>query len=197
MVPSLLAAAVLPASGVPGGFGFSYLPGPHGAPYLGSTEGDFTLTTPSGSWQQSLIYGNPGGSIFVGPLGAPAPAALNVTDSAGRFNFISLDYSSNNGESLFDIQGFLGANLLFHETGTLTASYSPFSFHTLLSNNPGMELDGLIIQLLPGPGATSINIDNIFLVTVPEPGTAGLAAVIALVTFGRRFLGVGRDRAAS
>jgi hypothetical protein len=160
-----------PLSGMPSGIGFSYLSGPTDAPYLGSEEGDFVITPTQGDWRQSLIYGNPGSSIYVGPIRAPTNSVLHVTDRLGRFSLVSLDYSSNNGPSTYDIQGWLGPNQQFHDTGTLAPSFFPFTFNTIFSPYSLFEVDGLYIQIIPGSGTTSINIDNLNVVTIPEPGS--------------------------
>jgi hypothetical protein len=173
-------AQLPPGNGVPIGLSFSSLTGPNGAPYLGSTESGFSIGPTLGSWYQSTIYGSPSPSIFDGPVNSPGVAALQITDGAGLFAFGSLDFSSNNGDSSYDIQGFLGATLQFHETGTLQGVSTPFHFSTLLSGEPTLPIDGLLIEIIPGAGVTSLNLDNIMVVTVPEPGTfvfAGLGIV--------------------
>lgn len=156
------------------GLSFSGLTGPNGAAYLGSSDSGFAITPTQGSWYQAMIYGTPFPSIFDGPVNSPGVAALQITDGAGLFRFSSLDFSSNNGDSSYDIQGFLGATLQFHETGTLTGVSTPFHFSTLLSGDPTVPIDGLLIEIIPGAGVTSINLDNIMVVTVPEPGMLGL-----------------------
>jgi hypothetical protein len=133
-----------------------------------------------------MIYGSPFPSIFDGPVNSPGVAALQITDGAGLFAFSSLDFSSNNGDSTYDIQGFLGPTLQFHETGTLAGVSTPFHFSTLLSGDPALPIDGLLIEITPGAGVTSINLDNIVMVNVPEPGTFGLLCVGALAIVVRR-----------
>jgi len=187
LVCAMPVGAATPQAGGTAGVGFSALEGPTGAPYLGSEEAEFVITPTLGDWRQSLVYGNPGSSIFAGPINDPQPATIQVTDSLAPFRLLSFDYSSNNGESAYDIQGFLGPTLQFHETGTLAASFSPFSFSTIISPYSSFLLDGLFIQVIPGPGVTSINLDNINMVTVPEPGELALIVLGALVlTFRRR-----------
>jgi len=169
---------------VPGpGISFAPLTGPDGATYLGHTEGDFAVTPTAGAWFQGLSYGNPIPSIYDGPINSPGTAVLQVTDSVGLFTLNSLHYSSNNGNSFYDIQGYLGATLAYHETGTLSGSFDPFSFNTLTTAHPNDPIDGLFIALIPGFGVSSINLDNIGVTTVPEPGSllllaAGLAALV-------------------
>lgn len=174
-----------PGNNAPIGLSFSSLVGPNGAPYLGSNESGFAITPTLGSWYQAMIYGSPFPSIFDGPVNAPGVAALQITDGAGLFTFSSIDYSSNNGDSSYDIQGFLGATLQFHETGILQGVSTPFHFSTLLSGDPSLPIDGLLIQIIPGAGVTSINLDNIMVATVPEPGTWALVCLGALAIFAR------------
>ena len=182
---SPIAHAQRPPNNVPIGLGFSGLAGPNGAAYLGSSESGFAITPTLGSWSQAMIYGSPFPSIFDGPVNSPGVAALQITDGAGLFTFSSLDYSSNNGDSSYDIQGFLGATLQFHETGTLQGVSTPFHFSTLLNGDPTLPIDGLLIEFIPGPGVTSINLDNIIVVTVPEPGSIMFACVGGLAIAAR------------
>jgi hypothetical protein len=88
----------------------------------------------------------------------------------------SVDYSSNNAPSVYDIRGFLGGIQQFDETGTLLGAFSPFSFTTLNGVHSGTLIDTLNITVNPSitgvAPPTSINLDNIVLTsTVPEPGT--------------------------
>jgi hypothetical protein len=154
---------------LPPGISFSSLPGPNGAPYSGHSEGDFTVTPTATNWFQSLTYGNPAPSILDGPIGSPGIGVVLVTDNVDLFVFGALDYSSNNGNSSYDIQGYLGPTLMYHQTGALAASFTPFSFNTLLSTDPEVRIDALLIEFFPGPGVTSINLDNIRVTTIPEP----------------------------
>jgi hypothetical protein len=181
-----IAHAQRPPNNVTVGLSFSSLSGPNGAAYFGSIESGFAITPTSGSWYQAMIYGSPFPSIFDGPVNAPGIAALQITDGDGLFRFSSFDYSSNNGDSSYDIQGFLGATLQFHETGTLSGVSTPFHFSTLLSGNSTLPIDGLLIEIIPGAGVTSINLDNIMVVTVPEPGTSALVCLGALTLIARR-----------
>ena len=72
------------------GITFTGLSGPNLAPYNGSVEGNFAVTPTSGSWYESTIYGSPSPSILVGPVNAPGPAVIQITDSAGRFTLCNL-----------------------------------------------------------------------------------------------------------
>ncbi len=169
---------------LPGGIGFATLSGTNMAPYTGHTEGDFAVTPTAGSWYEAHIYGDPIPSIFDGPTNSPGFGVLQITDGAGRFTFGSIHYSSNNGESAYHILGFLGEDVAYEEVGILTASFSPFSFNTLLTANPTIPIDGLLFELTPGAGVTSINLDNIGVATVPEPSAAALLALGLLLAPG-------------
>jgi hypothetical protein len=170
----------------PSGITFSGLPGTNGAPYTQSTEGTFAVAATSGGWFQSLVYGNPASSIYVGPLNAPATGVIQITDGAGPFAFTGLDFSSNNGPSTYDIHGYLGSSLQYEETGTFAAAFSPFHFSSLQTGGPNVPVDALLIEVIPGAGATSVNLDNILVATVPEPGTALLGMVGLFVLRHRR-----------
>lgn len=180
-----------PLSAPPPGITFSPLTGANGAPYSGHTEGDFSVTATSGQWFEAHAYGNPVPSIFDGPTNAPGVAVLQITDNVDLFTLSSLQYSSNNGDSGYDIQGYLGAALVYDEAGALQGSFAPFSFKTLVTMNPSLTVDALLIRLVPGPGVTSINLDNINVATiapVPEPnGLLLLGIVLARLLRGRSF----------
>src|SRR5262249_30559563 len=161
---------------------FNNLPGPNGAAYNGSAEGGFTITPTAGNWFQGTLYGNPPPSIFAGPIGQPVASTIQITFGLGLFDFTSLDYSSNNAGGRFLIDGFLSGNLVFSQAGDLSASLPPnFGFNNLLSNN-GALIDTLSIEVIPGDGTTSINLDNIDLSVhgVPEDGATLLLLAIGL-----------------
>jgi hypothetical protein len=172
----------VPASGI----SFSGLTGPNLAPYLGSTEGNFAVTPTAGTWLQATFYGAPTPSIVDGPIMGPGFGVIQITSSAGLFKLGSFDFSSNNGDSTYDIQGILGSTTVYHETGTLPGTFGPFSFSTLFTAYASVPVDGLFIGIIPGPDTTSVNLDNIDVrlagITVPDaPGPL----------FGLLFLGSG------
>jgi hypothetical protein len=172
----------------PPGITFSGLPGTNGAVYTQSTEGTFAVAATSGSWFQSLVYGNPASSIYLGPLNAPGTGTIRITDGAGPFKFSGLDFSSNNGPSTYDVQGYLGSSLQYEETGAFAAAFSPFHFSSLQTGDPNVPVDALLIEVIPG-GATSVNLDNILVTTaVPEPGTALLGLACACLAWRHRRL---------
>jgi len=173
---------VVPAPGI----SFSSLTGPDESPYTGHTEGSFAVTPTAGNWFKGLTYGDPSPSIFDGPVNSPGVAVIQITDGAGPFTLSSLRYSSNNGDSGYDIQAFFGATLVYTESGTLSSSVTPFTFKTLTTTHPAIPVDGLFITVVPGPNTTSINLDNIGVSTVPEPGALLLMAGGLAVLF-RRF----------
>jgi hypothetical protein len=151
---------------------FAPLGGPNQSPYVGHTEVGFNVTPVGGAWFQGQVFGNPVPSIFAGPVGSPTISSIQIVrTSAGLFTFGALDYSSNNGNSTFLIQGFLGVNTVFTQTGTLSGPGGVFS--TLLSAFPNVQMDRFFFQVTPGSGVTSINIDNIVVnsTAVPEPAT--------------------------
>jgi hypothetical protein len=164
---------------VSSGITFIGLSGPNLSSYTGSIEGNFAVTPSSGNWFESTVYGNPGSSILDGPVNSPGPAVIQITDNAGNFNLSSFDFSSNNGNSLYVVQGYQGGTLAYEQTGELPGTFGPFSFSTLVTADPTVAIDGLLIGIIPQTGTTSVNLDNIEvstvpLVVVPEPASYGL-----------------------
>ncbi|PWU21673.1 MAG: hypothetical protein C5B50_01140 [Verrucomicrobia bacterium] len=172
-----------------GGINFADLGGTNNTRYTGSVEGDFNVTANTTNWFRDItVYGDPPPSIYDGPTNSPGTAILTISDSKGHFTFSSFEYSSNNGQSTYDIQGFLGSVLEYEETGTLIASFPPnFGFNSQGIANSTVEIDGLQITVIPGSGVTSINLDNIGVATIPEPGSLGLlgAGVGVMMALGR------------
>jgi len=162
-----------------GGITFASLSGANNSPYSGSTEGDFSVSTNTGHWFKDIsVYGNPPPSIYAGPTNSPSTSVLTISDSKGHFTFSSFDYSSNNGDSTYDIQAFLASVLEYEESGPMTGSFGPnFGFMTQGIGNSASEIDALQITVIPGSGVTSINLDNIMVATIPEPGCLGLVAM--------------------
>jgi hypothetical protein len=188
-LPVMLVALLLLAVGVGNSavITFGPLAGPGDAPYGGHAEAGFTVTPAGGAWFEAHAYGNPVPSVYAGPIGAPGVSTLEVVDSTLPFVFSSLDYSSNNGVSDYQIQGFLGAALVFNQVGVLAASLPPaFGFNNLASANPGAVIDLLVITVTPGAGVTSINIDNIDVSKVPEPGALVLLSAGGLFLLFKR-----------
>src|SRR6516162_5545419 len=93
------------------GISFSGLPGPNLAPYMGSIEGNFAVTPTAGTWLQATFYGNPTPSIVDGPIMGPGIGVIQITASSGLFTLAGFDFSSNNGDSTYDIQGILGSTM--------------------------------------------------------------------------------------
>ena len=174
---------------------FSDLSGTNLQPYLGSmevtAEGTFTVTPASGSWYQATYYGDPQPSILDGPVNQPGDGEIELTDSEGLFTLSGFAFSSNNGDSAYVIQGYLGGTLQYQESGDLPGTFGPFSLSTLDTANPTVAVDGLFIGILPGDGVTSVNLDNIVVATVPEPSDVllwglGLAGFICFRMAGRK-----------
>ena len=157
------------------GITFSGLTGPNLSPFTSYQEGDFVVNPGSGDWLESTVYGSPGPSILDGPVNSPGNAAISITDGAGNFRLSGLDFSSNNGKSLYEIQGYLNGVLAYDQSGEFQGTFGPYNFSTLLTANPSVAVDGLLISVIPETGTTSVNLDNIQvstvpMVVVPEPG---------------------------
>jgi hypothetical protein len=169
----LLAASLLMCPQAFGGtVDFATLIGSNDDPFSTYTENGFTVASTSGSWFKAFIYGNPVPDIYLGPIGAPGPGAIKVTDGGALFSFTSVDFSSNNGSSLYQIQGYKAGNLVFTEAGTEAGAFSPFSF-TTVSSTSSASIDTLFISITP-TNLTSFNIDNISYEVVPVPPTVWL-----------------------
>jgi hypothetical protein len=177
---------------------FSNLTGTNLQPYVGSVEttsgGTFTVTPVSGSWFEGLYYGNPEPDILVGPVDQPGDGVIEITDSQGPFTLSAFDYSSNNGNSTYDILGYLGGKLQYQEVGTLSGALGLFSFSTLNTADPTTPVDGLFIGIAPGDDVTSVNLDNIVVTTVPVPEPTGILPLgLGLMGF-IRFWIAGREK---
>src|SRR5215469_11702427 len=197
---SIVAAQAGPESIVPlpPDITFSDLSGTNLQSYTGSTEatlaGTFNVTPVSGSWFQAHTYGNPLPSIFDGPVNQASDGVIEITDNQGHFTFSALDFSSNDGNSTYDIRGYLGGTLQYEVTGNFPGTLGPYNFSTLNNVDATIPLDGLFIGILPGANVTSVNLDNIVVATVPVPEPAvvlllgpGLAGIICFrITFGRK-----------
>jgi hypothetical protein len=119
-----------------------------------------------GDWFQSTFYGSPSPSIFLGPVNHPGIGTLLITDSAGKFTFGNMSFSSNNGNSTYDILGFRGTENVFNQTGSLSGTFGPFGFSTLFSLDTTTPMDALVIEIIPGANVTSVNLDSIDVTTV-------------------------------
>ena len=104
------AQAISPLVAQTQGITFLGLNGPDLSPFSSSyVEGNFAVTPTSGTWLESTRngnpapYGNPAPCILAGPVNSPQPAVIQITDSVGNFTLSGLDFSSNNGNSLFDL----------------------------------------------------------------------------------------------
>jgi hypothetical protein len=179
-VQSAETALLLP----PGAITFDTQAGPYGTIYTGHTEGLFTITPTVGVWYESMQYGNPVPSIYTGPPGVPERSVIKITSAGGLFSFGSLDFSSNNGSSTYSIQGSVGATQVFDQVGVMQ-NLTP-GFFTKLWSNDARLVDALLIDVTPGAGTTSLNLDNIALAPVPEPGALRLlAAALGAFFFSR------------
>lgn len=176
LLACLNAPAVLPPATTT--ITFDSQTGPYGSLYSGHTEGPFTVKTNVGVWYQSMQYGNPVPSVYTGPPGTVQRSVLQITSGSGTFLFGSLDFSSNNGTSIYSIQGFLGAQQKFDQPGIMLNS-PVLGFSTLWSSY-STPIDALLIDVTPGAGTTSLNLDNIVLtlVPIPEPRLVSLLALL-------------------
>ena len=123
---------------------FSGVPADGGA-FTTYTEGSFTVVSTAGSWfrtSRALATQPPASSTD--RLAALKLATIKVTGTSD-FTWASVDYSSNNGPSSYNIQGFLGGVSQFDEIGTLVADGPPFGFTTLTGTDSSKVIDTLFI----------------------------------------------------
>jgi PEP-CTERM motif-containing protein len=159
---------------------------------------------PNESWFVSKSYGNPVPDIYYVPsgLGFAGAIAMTMTNS-GHFTFSSVDISSisvapgsiggvgisSNGGVSTDVffEGRLGGDLKLNNFITVDSNFPP-SFITYTNPDQAVILDSLVIALPPNSGVSSVNVDNIVLNTVPEPGTWLLvgAGILVLRQVARR-----------
>jgi hypothetical protein len=171
---------------------FNPLVAPNGTPYTGHSEVGFNVAPTFGNWNVGQAFGNPTPSIFGGPIGAPVPSEIAVTEAGGgTFVFSSAEIVSNNGRSQYFFDGFLGGMNVLSQTGFIGAN---LGFAAILNTiAPGQLLDRLEIGIVPLSGTSSFNVDNINVTAaepaVPEPTSMALFGLTALgfgVGFRRR-----------
>jgi hypothetical protein len=161
---------IIPGPGHTNTVGFNNLTGANGDAFSTYTEGEFTISSDAGSWFKAFVYGSPIPDILLGPAQHPLTGVLRIIDSSDRFNFTGFDFSSNNGDSNFEVEGFLGLTKIFDETGSLTTP----NFQTYSSLSPTAEIDSLLIHIFPGAFTTTVNIDNIRVTSIPEASSVSL-----------------------
>ena len=149
-------------------------------PFVSETEGQFRVAATTGNWRAGFIFGNSEPSIFIeGPMPS---GSITVTNIAGLlFTWSGLDFSSNNGNTAYDIKGFsVGSVQRFDETGVFTNSGPNFHFDTLLSTDSSIPINSLVISLtLLGGIASTANLDNIVVnaTLAPEPSSLLLLSI--------------------
>ncbi len=164
---------------------FNNLVAPNGTPFTSTTENGYTVTALSGSWFVGQLFGNPVPDVFLGPVGNPAQGSIEV--SGPLFIPVSVDIACNSGSCAATFLGLRGGVQQFLDIG---GSFSATGFITSNSPHPTTVVDTLIITLIPGSGATSMNLDNLVGNTVPEPGTLALLGS-GLMLVWRRFRRIG------
>lgn len=198
-------AAIMPlaADAAPVTIGFENLGVPSGsvAPYNGSSEAGFDLTT---SGDQLLannvptVVGPLSGTFINSPNSGVTSGTITITElnTADPFRFVGLDGLGNGTGSLptIDVSGFLGGNLIATDVFQTTNVETSFMAVNLLDRN----IDSLLITLnTTAAGPTTFRpsfVDNIALNTTPIP----LPAAAWLLIGGLGALGVvGRKRRAA
>ena len=140
-------------------------------PFVAYVENGVSVV-PNENWFVAKSYGNPVPDIYYVPSGFAFAGAITMAmTNSGDFTFSSVDISSNGGVST-DVffEGRLDGDLkLFYSIAV--NSNSPPSFVTHTNPNQAVIIDSLVIALPPNSGVSSVNVDNIVLNSVPEPGT--------------------------
>jgi PEP-CTERM motif len=173
---------------------FNTLGGNTGDAFATYTEGTFTAASSKGNWFVSQSFGNPIPSIFAGPIGSPAADSQITVTGNGTFTFSSVDVSSNNAASNYELQGFLNGKLVFDQTGAVPEGFPVAGFDTIANAAAGNVVDRVLIDLFPTGGPSSINLDNIVVTpaapppppTVPEPSSLALLSLGGLTLAGWR-----------
>jgi hypothetical protein len=138
-------------------------------PFVAYVENGVSVV-PNENWFVAKSYGNPVPDIYYVPSGFAFAGAITMTmTNSGDFTFSSVDISSNGGVST-DVffEGRLDGNLQWFYSITQNST-SSFITHT--NPNQAVIIDRLVIALPPNSGVSSVNVDNIVLNSVPEPGT--------------------------
>ncbi len=165
---------------------FAGLPGANGDAFSTYTEGAYTVTNTAGDWEVGKMFGNPIPDLFCGDCG---PGTLQLTDGGGAFTFNSVDLgqATDNGFG-YTLNGFLGGNLVFTESGTASPGHNNFGTYSSSVADSALDIDTLNISL--DTTGNDGNVDNINVsasTAAPEPGTfALLAAGFGLVTLARK-----------
>ena len=154
---------------------FDNLPGNNDDSFTSFTEGNFTVSALTGDVRVGKNFGNPVPDIFGNGV-----FSVQVTRTGNQaFTFSSVDLASGlfNGSDSYSITGFLGANQVLSQTGSVS------SFSTVASSGLTTVLDRLVISYTVV--ATSANVDNINVTpsntAAPEPGS--LALLLPVVGF--------------
>jgi hypothetical protein len=162
---------------------FSNLSGSNGDPYSFSAQGGFTVIAEPGKWFEAHLFGNPTPDIFAGPIDSPSASAVFVVRTGGgAFTFESVDLACNNGDSCpFVIIGILGGSPSLLGIGNVPAILG-FGFVTEFNSTPLSLMDALLIQIGPGTGTTSMNLDNIVVEAAPVPEPTSLMLLGSALT---------------
>jgi hypothetical protein len=155
---------------------FNGIGGVNSDPYVGHSEGGFTVSPIAGTWLKGHSFGNPVPSIFGVP---PTPALVRVTDTTtGLFTFSSVDLAGlTNSSATYSVEGFRNNSSVLVTSGTLSIANV---FFNIPSPDSLAVLDRLDISISPN-SASSFNVDNVVLNhVVPEPATFGLLAIGAV-----------------
>lgn len=152
---------------------FDPLAGANGDVYTGHTEAGYNITPVGGSWFEAHAYGNPIPDIFAGPIGNPGNSTISITkNGGGLFHWVSVDLSSNgNNTGQYVVDGFINGAEQFSSGGGLASTNT---FQTVSNPFDFGFYDTITIEVLPGAGVSSMNLDNIVLNPVPEPASMAL-----------------------
>lgn len=167
--------------------GFNTLGGVNFDPFVGHSEGGFTVSPITGTWLKGHSFGDPVPSIFGETA---ALSTVRVTDNTtGLFRFDQVKLAGLTvGSTTYTVEGFLNnVSVLPSISGTLNIADT---FFNIPNPSPSTIINRLDITLSRN-SSSSFNVDNIVVHHIPEPSTIALLVACAIGVAARRSRRIG------